>query len=277
MRTAFAPMIVAVVAASAAAPAAAQQARPKFNVGQQVEMQSTDGRWYSGKVQRFDRRNATYLILVDGLRMEETVDESKLRAAGSGEVVPVEFLVAQLGVRQRAGALDQRLQQGGWGQADFEAEVTAKLEEIAAAVAQLEARWPQEDLAPFREYVASRRKHVADNRKGAAAPAAGPGASADEAAALAASYRPVYERLQNFPREVSAEGLLGCVAELEALDQANLDRRLAADAARFPAVFKYYGAEEKGGRYADLPWGGNARPRFEHKALEQLNEHYLPR
>ncbi|MBX3469400.1 MAG: hypothetical protein KF878_21205 [Planctomycetes bacterium] len=276
MRAVFAPMLVAVVAA-AATPAAAQQARPKFNVGQQVEMQSTDGRWYSGKVQRFDRRNATYLILVDGLRMEETVDESKLRAAGSGEVVPVEFLVAQLGVRQRAGALDQRLQQGGWGQADFEAEVTAKLEEIAAAVAQLEARWPQEDLAPFREYVASRRKHVADNRKGAAAPAAGPGASADEAAALAASYRPIFERLQNFPREVSAEGLLGCVAELEALDQANLDRRIAADAARFPAVFKYYGAEEKGGRYADLPWGGNARPRFEHKALEQLNEYYLPR
>jgi hypothetical protein len=76
---------------------------------------------------------------------------------------------------------------------------------------------------------------------------------------------------------VSAEGLLRCVAQLEALDLVNLERRLAADAARFPTVFKYYGAEEKSGRYADLAWGGGSRPRFDHKGLEQVNTYYLPR
>jgi hypothetical protein len=276
MRHSFAVIAVAVVAV--APDLHAQQAKPRFAVGEQVELQSTDGRWYRGTVQRVDKKKLTYVVLVDVLRVQESVEEAKVRAPGGADTVPAEFLTAQLATRQKATALDQRLKQAEWGKPEFEADVAAKLQEIRAALTDLEARWPQENLAPIREYLAARDKHVAENKKGGA-PAAGasPSASAGETAALGAFYRSLHDRLDGFPREVSAEGLLRCVGQLEALDLANLDRRLAADAAKLPAVFKYYGGEEKSGRFADLPYGGASRPRFDDKALEQVNTYYLPR
>ena len=257
------------------------QAKPKYRVAEKVEVLAEDGRWYAATVQRVKKPDE-YLIYMEGFPKgsDAWFKEEKVRAAGGGEVVPVEYVRANFAAREKFAAYDAHWKQQSWGSPSWQEGVDQRLKEMAELVEQIAAKWPTEKMiTPMREGVQRRRTELAAKRSEVAGAAAGAEAAAAEqaaaAAALEAHYKPIYEQARNIPFEVRAEAMVDRAELLEAMDLAAIAARVAADKQTFPEVFKYYGMQQKD-RYADLEWGGQKRPTFAHKALEQVCAYYLP-
>lgn len=261
--------------------AALAQGKPKYRVAEKVEAQAGDGRWYVATVQRVKKPDE-YLIYMEGFPKgsDTWFKEDKLRPTGGGEVVPVEYVRANFAVREKLAAYDAHWKQQSWGSPSWQEGVDRQLKEVGELVEQVAQKWPEEKMVPaMREGVERRRSELAAKRAEGAGAAAGAEAEAakqaEAATALEAHYKPIYEQARNIPFEVRAEDMVDRAELLEAMDLAAIAARVAADKQAFPEVFKYYGMQQKD-RYADLEWGGQKRPTFAHKALEQVCTYYLP-
>jgi len=267
------------LAAAVAAPAALAQGKPAFSVGQQVEiLDAQENRWYQARVDKYDKKAAKYTVLILGLNEKAVVEEAKLRPQGGGEVVDLKFIEARNTFRMRRMELDKAMKGAAWNNPASAKEVRDLHAALSAMLADMQAKWPKENLAPAVDWVAKAKAEI-DAKAGAAEGAAAAGAAAGDKAktdadALAARYEPLSKAAQGCPREVSAELMVDRAEMLEALDFAAIDAMVAADAKAHPEVFKYYGSEEKG-RYADLAYGGSKRPQFAAKGLEQVNTYYV--
>lgn len=257
------------------------QAKPKYRVAEKVEVQAEDGRWYAATVQRVKKPDE-YLVAMEGYPKgsDTWFKEEKVRPAGGSDVVPVEYVRANFAAREKFAAYDAHWKQQSWGSPSWQEGVDQRLKEMSELVEQIAQKWPEEKMVPaMRGGVERRTRELAAKRAELAGAAAGAQADAakqaEAALALEAYYKPIYEQARNMPFEVRAEALLDRAELLEVMDLAAIAARVAADKQNFPEVFKYYGMQQKD-RYADLEWGGQQRPTFAHKSLEQVCTYYLP-
>jgi hypothetical protein len=259
----------------------AQQPTPKFRVAEKVEVLTDDGRWYSATVQRIKKPDE-YLLSIEAFPKgsDTWFKEDKVRAAGGGEIVPVEYIRANFAAREKFAAYDAHLQQQSWNIPSWQEGLDQRLKEVGVVVVEIEKRWPSEKWASiFREGFERRTSELAAARGSVASQSADATNSVDELAKasekLKAYYEPLSRQARQIPMDVSAESMVNHATLLATLDFAAIDARVAQDKKASPEAFKYYGMEEKG-RRADLEWGGQKRPAFSSKTHEQLSLYWLP-
>src|SRR5690606_5870949 len=139
------------------------------------EVLAEDGRWYAATVQRV-RKPDEYLIYMDGFPKgsDAWFKEEKVRPAGGGEVVPVEYVRANFAAREKFAAYDAHWKQQSWGSPSWQEGVDQRLKEMAELVEQIAQKWPTEKMiTPMREGVQRRRAELAAKRSEVAGAAAG--------------------------------------------------------------------------------------------------------
>lgn len=185
--------------------------------------------------------------------------------------------------------LDDHIKKADWRHPRTEPTAQDHVKRIVATIQQIEKKHPEEQatvqrmyggvqrmVAAIQQKLAEAKEQAAAKPVAAAAPASvGDGLSEAEAAALEAYYGRAAAGAGSVAGTLSPDWIAGAAATLEQLDLVAVMARIGADGARVPELFRYYGMEQKDGRFADLPYGGKTKPRITNKNLQRIQDFHL--
>ena len=274
---AFAPAASLTLLTLAPAPAWAQ-GKPAFRNGQAVEAQGPDGRWYRGKVWKvMPGQPNRYELRFEGMpsSTRPTLPESKLRAPGGGPVVDPAAIRAVVQAKQLFQQVVAHGKQGKWTNERWNRDLDQLTDRFEAKVQQIQRKWPQEPLGNLAGLPAKLRANTALRRKQAGAAGQAKAQAQGESAAMERYYRRAAKLAEGFPYDITPRSIAECRDALE-LDLAAVEARIAEDAVRYPAVFAYYGREDRA-RYGSFRYGGPKRAQIADPHLKRLHQFHLPK
>lgn len=187
--------------------------------------------------------------------------------------------------------LQNHIDKADWRHPRTEGTAQTYFKRLQSAIQLAAKRFPQQKAITDRMAIGAQKMaqkvmaKMAEAKKAAAAPKAKPkgppvvgeGLPEGKADSMVKYYEGIYKAAGNLPYDINAASLAGQVSALESFDLVGAMKSIEEDSKLVPELFKYYGMENKQGKYADLAYGGRQKPLIKHQGLKKMLDFYIPK